>query len=333
MKKCFSEIKWINVLVSLCKILITTFLVVSLAVLIAGDFKKLKQRFDRYQKETQAFDSQKRLEMKANMKSLNQALPQSFDHLIAVSEGKVKPDKKKLRDYQKYYELVVELVDGPPDAYGLLGFIYYQQGEKEKADKAYKQAILGKPEFFWYYYNLGVIHYEQKNFAEAARYLGIATNKDIGSVFKGVLSSKIYAQIMSGEGFKQEKLLFNYWDSLKNAYKLLIEAFVRVDDYSQVFDIAIKAINANFDTDGYFSYYGGVAAFKSKKYSVAVTLFQEAIQKNPDYPDAYYFLGMTMEALGFNDQSQVFFRKAAVLKNTLAPKEYFDAPEVHVRIF
>ncbi len=101
------------------------------------------------------------------LKILNRFRPESFDYLVQTAvEGK-KFDKHLLETYSFYYQKVTEYVPHRADAYGMLGFCDYHLGKKEEAIASYEKAIEINPDFFWFYYNLGVIYFKDGQYKEA----------------------------------------------------------------------------------------------------------------------------------------------------------------------
>lgn len=63
-------------------------------------------------------------------------------------------------------------------------------------------------------------------------------------------------------------------------------------------------------TKGEDSYNAGVKLFQEKKYNECVPEFEKAISENPDFGEAYMFLGRTYNSLQKYDQSIDAYQKA-----------------------
>src|SRR5258708_6545940 len=77
-------------------------------------------------------------------------------------------DRFKLMDCVNYHKAVVRYFDFQrSEGYAMLGFCYERLGQESQAIVSYKQAIAFNPEYFWPYYNLGVIFYDQGRYSQA----------------------------------------------------------------------------------------------------------------------------------------------------------------------
>lgn len=88
----------------------------------------------------------------------------------------------------------------------------------------------------------------------------------------------------------------------------------------------------------------GVAAFKTKNYSVAAKEFQGVVEATPDYANGYFMLGQSLAQLNRNEDAVNAFRKAydlnpnsvefqfALANAFMAAKRYGDAAQLYGRI-
>src|SRR3989338_6396246 len=74
---------------------------------------------------------------------------------------------KHFDEFVHYYEQLVEYMPYAADAFGMMGFFYYHLGDKDKALAAYQRAIELNPLYFWSYYNKGLIHFENGEYAQS----------------------------------------------------------------------------------------------------------------------------------------------------------------------
>ena len=131
---------------------------------------------------------------KAALTNLNQLKPDSFDGLVQFLADRRKKDF--LKPYVAYYEKMAEYGVGGADVYGLLGFFYYGEGDSAKAMAAYREAIKRNPYFFWFYHNLGLIYFNQKQYDKAIKVLQAATAADPDVTLKTIRKEKIYIPVM-----------------------------------------------------------------------------------------------------------------------------------------
>ena len=105
-------------------------------------------------------------ELRYKIRELNRIVPPNFSYLTQPVElGRTHP--RELIPYAFFYEKVTAYFPEQPDAWGMLGFCRYYQGDPALAEDAYRQAMELNPQFFWYPYDLGVIHFNSGDFEQA----------------------------------------------------------------------------------------------------------------------------------------------------------------------
>ena len=131
---------------------------------------------------------------KVRAKQLNQyRLP--IDYLIRFSEGRVPFDSAIFKKNIKYYETVLSFLPNAAEVSSMLGFCYYYVGEGEKAIAAYENAIKQTRYFFWFHYNLRIIHFYNKNYTEAIKYFQGALKQSPRLTIGLTRISKIYLDV------------------------------------------------------------------------------------------------------------------------------------------
>jgi len=119
------------------------------------------------------------------------------------------------RGYSLYYERVVEAFPQISDAHGMLGICYYYENQPEKSILSFQKAIALNPNYFWYYYNLGAVHFNAQQWGLAAQAFHKATLSDPQKTMVTIQVSKIYQQIIaSSRGFH-----YSFGEQLKQAYQ------------------------------------------------------------------------------------------------------------------
>ncbi len=157
--------------------------------------------------------------------------PTSFEYLAQIRQNEGPIDQKRLKEYVYFYSQMTEYFPGQADSYQLLGFCYYYLGDQKRAVSFYKKAIGLNPNFFWSYYNLSIIYFENRRYQEAARLLEKATALSPQATLDAVrLSPIVYRMILKNisnadiilqkslhEGYLQSKQLLGLCrDYLKN---------------------------------------------------------------------------------------------------------------------
>ncbi|VAX35579.1 hypothetical protein MNBD_UNCLBAC01-669 [hydrothermal vent metagenome] len=187
---------------------------------------------------------------KRQISILNHIMPRSFEYLVETVQQKKEFDPRKLKTFLYYYQKVIEYMPNRADAIGLTGFCFYHLGETEKAMASYKKAIVSYPQFFWYYYNLGMIHLEQKQYAQAVEFFkkGLSLNpeKTMKLIYE---SRRIYFPLISitasltktlppkqlEQGYQKAALLVGVFNKYKNSSKNFKEILKNIEVGLQLF--------------------------------------------------------------------------------------------------
>jgi tetratricopeptide (TPR) repeat protein len=223
-------------------------------------------------------------------------------------------DSLKLMNCVNYHKAVGDFFAfQKAEAYGMLGFCYERLGEQSRAVSAYHQAIALNPDYFWPYYDLGVISYHQSQFARAADYFEQAIELSPVKTLVLLSRSKVYNDVR----LSKEAGSYDYLEGLKQgrvkAYILLMDSFSKTGAYDALWKTALYGLKEGLDTQGVFYYYAGVAAFHQKYYQQSVQLLQISIQDDPENADALMYMGMCLHAAGKDDIAQLLMKKAALL--------------------
>ena len=228
--------------------------------------------------------------------TLSRLMP-SFEYLKQLAAGSAKIDRKELKEYAYYYEIVNEYMPRP-DALGVLGYIYFHLGQDKKAVTCFLKAAAADPQSFSFHYNLGVIYFNRGFYAEAVESLKKALDTSVDVNMSYITSSKIYYPFLGS----QEDLAYRLKEHLRkgsyNAYRLLISGSLYRKDYQSMLYYATAGISSAVDKDKDFYYFAGLAAFHLKQYKQAAMFFKECIAANPDDSNALYYLGLSLRALG-----------------------------------
>ena len=77
-----------------------------------------------------------------------------------------------------------------------MAFCNFYSEEKEKAAENFQRALALNQDFFWYYYNLGIISLERSNYQGAAIYFNKAVAQNPKKTLLYIVGSKIYRDIL-----------------------------------------------------------------------------------------------------------------------------------------
>ena len=120
----------------------------------------------------------------------------SFEYFVDVLENNEKFDRKKLEDYEQYFENAVRFMPLNAEGHGLLGFCYYHLEKEKKAIVSYRQAMKKNRYFFWYPYNLGFIYFENGRYKKAVEVFEPAINIPPDRTLVTVRANKIFRPIL-----------------------------------------------------------------------------------------------------------------------------------------
>jgi len=252
---------------------------------------------------------------------VNNAVPQTMSRLtVPIDYFAEFVDKEdhynyfNLMDCINYHKAVAHFFAfQKSEAYGMLGFCYERLGETQESLSSYQQAVASNPDYFWPYYDLGVISYNQAQYIKAANYFQQALQQNPLKTIVLLSRSKIYNDV------KLSKLdgNYDYLQGLKQghlqSYILLMDSLYKTAAYEELWKIAVSGIKEGLDSQGIFYYYAGAAAFHLKSYQKAVEFLQAALQDDPLNSDALLYMGMCLQMAGKQDLGQMVLNKAALL--------------------
>jgi len=118
-----------------------------------------------------------------------------FVYLLKAVTNQIEAEPKEIIRFIKYYELVLKNFPDQVGAYDYLGLCYYFIGDEDRAISNYQKALKWMPNSFWSAYNLGLIHYKNERYDEAAGYLKKALEIKLIDAFKVVRFSKVNLQV------------------------------------------------------------------------------------------------------------------------------------------
>jgi tetratricopeptide (TPR) repeat protein len=232
-----------------------------------------------------------------------------------LAKGNAARKAAKPQEAERQYRLATEAAPNDARAYAGLGNVFVDQGDFEKAVKAYKNAIernkdnravnlplafslarLGKydeaikiyeelkiqdptnPEVF---NNLAVAYNERSRYREAV----VVSNKAIELLGD---TGQAYAQ-----GFQERNELLSY------AYKNLGNAHNGLGDYDNAATALKRSTTiAPANAAAYFNL--GVTLYNAKRFSEAIEAYRKVLSLRPSLAQAHYNLGLTYVAI--NDQ-------------------------------
>jgi tetratricopeptide (TPR) repeat protein len=255
-----------------------------------------------------------------------------YGYLTQFADGKVPFDRKQLQTYRLFFSQLLRVLLPRPDGYGMLAFCEYHLGNTANAIENYKKAVEYAPYFIWFNYDLGVIYFQKHDYEQAAKYLSEAVRSNADVVLRFMLASKVYMDAITSVPGLDQKLAARLNSGYRDSYKMLVLSYYKLKRFNELIVIADVAVNQKLDDDGFFYYYLGVGAFYSEQFERAALYFREALTKNPQSPEAYYYLALTLKALNKEELAVPALQKAEVLGQAKGPS-YETIKNLRLRIF
>ena len=254
-----------------------------------------------------------------------------YDYLTRYADGKVPYDRKELLAYRLFFSQLVTVLPDRVDGYAMLGFCQHELGETDDAIKSFKKAADAVPPFLWFNYDLGYAYFQKKDYEHAVEYLNRAVVSSPEVIFKFMAGSKPYLDAIATIPNFQNDFLARVRMGLRDSYKMLVLSYFHAQQFEPLIASAQAAVNQKLDDDGFFNYYLGVGAYYVKQYEPAVMYLQQSVERNPNATEAYYYLALTLKALGKDPLAVVALQKAQELENSKGTS-FTDLKNVRLRI-
>ncbi len=271
----------------------TFYLVIFFISLTFVDYKDIKEKF--------------------KIQTLNRFKPTSYKYLIDLALGKAAYNPAPVKQYLRYYQKVVENMPSQSGAYIVMGFCYSYLGDWGKALGSIESAVAMNPNVILYQYDLGVVHYKLGHYEEAKEIFKrvISSDTNPAKSFEYLSLSKVFKPLLIQAGINsEEKARGQLQEDYQNAYKLLILSYFHSGDFADMLRYSLAAIELALPSDDFY-YLTGLAAYHRNQFQVAALYFKKYIEKRADNPDAYYYLGSSLKALGVNELAQKFLSMTA----------------------
>jgi tetratricopeptide (TPR) repeat protein len=246
---------------------------------------------------------------------LNMISPQLYSRLKLETERGM---EDVLRDIRFLISLTKERAfKNDSSLYYLIGEIYCEKDEYDKAIEFYSQAIELNPKYDSAYYDMGNAYYNLKEYDNA-----------ITAYQKAIDINLKYADVYNNMGLAYDEL--KEYDNAIEAYQKAID--INTQDYKaysnmgltyynlKEYDKAIEAYQKAIEINPKFtevSCHMGNAYDKLKEYDKAIKAYQKAIKINPKNDYAYYNMGNAYDKLKEYDKAITAYEKAIEIN----PKE------------
>jgi len=224
------------------------------------------------------------------------------------------------KNLKRAIELYLKILERQPDAidiYQKLALSYVQDGDKKQAISTLEEIVKKEPLKYQIHNLIGELNESLKDWAGArtAYKSSLIVNPDQLENYLKVCLLELRLQNSEGafEILKRAKEKFPdmpqvpYFHGL--AYSELKDYPKSVMAFEEAYLMSQSNPNIRLESDFYFYY--GAACERNGEFERAVNLFKKAIELNPDYADAYNYLGYMYADKGINlDESLKLIEKA-----------------------
>jgi tetratricopeptide (TPR) repeat protein len=184
------------------------------------------------------------VDQKAKLVAISYYFP-TFQYFADIASGKEQPKKALMDGYHfgkpyifyDYYQKSVDLLPERDEPHFLLGFCDYYLGNPDEAVVQYGKSMEINPYFFWSYYDLGVIYFQQGDFLSSATILNkaLSLRKDI--TLSILYQSPFYRQIWHEMANLPQIFEINLSEGQEDTMLLLAACFVNAGGYDQALQI------------------------------------------------------------------------------------------------
>ncbi len=211
-----------------------------------------------------------------------------------------------LNEFIHYYSQLVEYMPYTADAFGMLGFVHYHMGDKDKALAAYQRAIELNPLYFWFYYSKGLMHFENGEYAPALELFRSAMSTSPDTTLSFTYMSKIFLPIRDITEDYNGTINIRLKKAYRDCYALVLLSQYFLKDYRGVLNSANYALKENSEDKNFFCHYAGIAAYHLGEYQFSVSLLQQSLQGDPGNREGLEYLAAAWESLGRPDLAMPF---------------------------
>jgi tetratricopeptide (TPR) repeat protein len=264
--------------------------------------------------------------------SATAARPDSADSLVELSIAYFNTNQ-----YDKGVEPLRRVIASDAQnsiAHHMLGKTYFMMGEFEQATRELEEALRLAPDDYDAEYTLGLCFLKRKDVAEARKLYERMAERLGNRPALRVLIGRAYRETgflaESIEEFKKAIALdphfprVHYYLGLTYLYK---DGAARIPDAMEEFKIELNANPGEY----FANFYLGILYIMERKWEPAITLLENAVQKQPNNPDPYFHLGQAYQGAGKHKEAIEVLQKTIALNPSLAHNDY-QVTTAHYRL-
>lgn len=291
---------------NLFKVLTTIILIFASIKLIATVFIKVSAQLKpKYLLAHTKVDAS-RVKAKAQNTSLMYLRP-SFSYVNQYVLGKTAFDAPRFEKAIRYYEQMIQYYPTTADAFGMLGFCYFQKGNISKTIDFYRRAVYLAPKNFWYVYNLASIYFKQEKYVLARQGFEQALTLDVSASTQHIKNSSVFSQYYTN--FSEDALKQNLYGGFIYAHIKVILAFFHEKKYPEMFSASKRLLETKLKGKDIGHCYAGIATFQSQEYLQSTKSLEDCLNKAGNYKEAYDYALRVLEILQINEASQIKLRE------------------------
>jgi len=277
------------------------------------------------------FVQYKKTLLKAETSTLSRFIP-DFTYLLDFRDQKTPLDKTRLQEYYNYFSKANEFLPNKADILGMQGYCAYYLGKEKEALAIYQQTILTYPYSFGFRYNLGAIYFKAGRFPEAISAFEQALQMNVPQNISFITTSRIFFPLMRTLLKANEELKIYLRAGFERCYTILLASLEQTGDFTKALHYSLAATKSPFNNPAFFAYHAGIETYHLGKYHEAVFFLQKSLQLSPDNPDAFYYLGLSLQKIGKLDLAATTLKKGEELKQAGITNP-FSNPQVVLQIY
>lgn len=230
------------------------------------------------------------------------------------------PEAHLLADDLRYFQKIAKTSPDRADAHAVAGYCLYYLNQRPQAVNELKRAAKLHPQFFWFYYNLGMAYYEMGDFTQAIGAFENALEVRPETALLYISSSKIYQDILQSLPPGSYSPITALRQGYRTVHHYLMFSYYQRKDFQTMMQVAIVA-DGRFGSDGEFLYYAGVAAYEQGLAEEAAVLFERCLKINPNDSRAMVYLAAALQKMGKAELAGKILIRARLLHgpDTLPP--------------
>ena len=227
----------------------------------------------------------------------------------------------------KYFKFITDWAPDHFDAYVVRGVCEYDLGNYAEAEEALKRALVLQSNYFWSYYDLGMLYFNSGVYQAARGFLEGALAR-VGSYdAKVLMESKVFSDLLRADEDRPSGS--EMVSALRNLHMAVAASCFILGDYACAEESSDAGRKMMGGPD--FLVLSGVASFQRGDDIRAVKFLTEAIAKDPSSGAAHFFLALSSRRMKDEAGFMVHYRKSMDLG--FDPKKFLAGIKFPLRVY